>query len=488
MFTSKTRREFLISAGAATALFFLPTKVAQAQELRTRKNVASPDAEGDLASLRDGVSEMKRLINTDPEDPRGWILQAYIHGNCNDFTDCKHSNWYFAPWHRSYLYYFEQLIQHFSGNATFALPYWDWSQTHTVPSSFYGDANPLDDNISIQSICSSAPTAGRGRPNGEEITQQELEEYVGPVRIESIQQNPDYATYGGIGGSGELEVIPHNFIHRWVGDVGGKNSNMVQFFSPLDPIFWMHHCNIDRLYSDWLSRPGHLPPSEDEWQNQSFNEFYDVDKNQVGSEFTCGQTVDSRVMGYVYSTDQITNLTQTLAARSSITRQQVVESVIESKSILVENVLSFEANVDLSLRTRRLISTAAVGAPNYVVRLRIEGIKTPKQQNTGVFVFLGPDITAETPISAPGYVGNFTFFEGQGGGNRKRWSHGHKKNVLLNATEAVKRLYGDTRLSESNSLKVSIVTRSLFGDQNAFASVEEIQPNMVQIDVVDLNA
>ena len=60
--------------------------------------------------------------------------------------------------------------------------------------------------------------------------------------------------------------------------------------------------------------------------------------------------------------------------------------------------------------------------------------------------------------------------------------------MVLNATEAVKRLYGNTNLPESNTLPVSIVTRSLFGNSDAFATVEEIQPDRVQIDIVDLNA
>lgn len=28
--------------------------------------------------------------------------------------------------------------------------------------------------------------------------------------------------------------------------------------APLDPIFWLHHCNIDRLWEVWVQRQKHL--------------------------------------------------------------------------------------------------------------------------------------------------------------------------------------------------------------------------------------
>lgn len=483
MSNGKTRREFLISTGAATALAFLPAKAAFAQNFcRVRRDVTSDFAWHDLELLCQGVEKMKRLSYANSSDPLGWISQAYIHGNCDGFIHCQHSNWYFAPWHRSYLYYFELLIQHFTNNPSFALPYWDWSQTHSVPYAFYGGANnPLADNFSID--CASP---GRRVGPEEEFTLDHLSDYVGDARVELIQANPDYVSYGGDAfGGGELEKTPHNFVHIWV---GGK---MAWSFSPLDPIFWMHHCNVDRLYSDWLAR-GYNPPNESEWNDKSFNDFYDADGKPVGSEFTCGMTVDSRNMGYVYE-DIFSFCVPNLSPRSLTLGQtlsskpQVIKSVGLSNSSITENVLTFGANVAVPIRARQLLNTTAAGAPNYVVRLRIQGVKLPKQQDTGVFVFFGPGITTETPISAPGFVGNFTFFQGGSGNNSEAKASEDKKNVVLNATEAVKRLYRNTDLPESNTLPVSIVTRSLFGNSDAFATVEEIQPDRVQIDIVDLN-
>ena len=495
MSSRKTRREFLITAGTGVAVGLLSPGMGRAQAptaaaLRTRKNVMSTAAQSDLASLSKGVAAMKKLFGDNPKDPRGWVSQAFIHGNCTRFTSCQHGNWYFPPWHRSFVYYFEQLIQFFSGDNSFALPYWDWSRTITVPASFYGSGNPLDDDISLRPQCgSSAPTAGRGVSQTTPFSQADLDNYVGPRKINEIQSNPDYATYGGANrGAGALEVTPHNFIHRWVGgieDGGRKVSNMVQTYSPTDPIFWMHHCNLDRLYSNWLARGFKPPINTPAWRDKSFNDFFDKNGNQVGKEFTCGMTVDSKVMGYVY--DTALDMPQALAAQKLGTgREEVRGSVSASKAAAKAGVLSFVTDAAPSKQTRQFLNAAAVGADDHVVRLTIEGLKKPKEQNTGVHVFIGPGVTAETPTTAPGYVGSFTFFEGEvdgdGGG------HQHTKTVLFNASKALQNLYGDTSLPEGVNLTVSLVTRPLTEVVESFATVEEVQPDRIQIDVVDLDA
>ncbi len=49
----------------------------------------------------------------------------------------------------------------------------------------------------------------------------------------------------GCGVSGTLEATPHNNVHNIVGGLMGGTQ------SALDPIFMMHHCNIDRIWAVW---------------------------------------------------------------------------------------------------------------------------------------------------------------------------------------------------------------------------------------------
>ncbi len=44
--------------------------------------------------------------------------------------------------------------------------------------------------------------------------------------------------------------ILHNRCHRWIG------GDMVAGTSPNDPVFWLHHCNVDRIWADWQDRYG----------------------------------------------------------------------------------------------------------------------------------------------------------------------------------------------------------------------------------------
>jgi hypothetical protein len=58
----------------------------------------------------------------------------------------------------------------------------------------------------------------------------------------------------------DLEGGVHSTAHNWVG------GSMMTSCSPNDPVFWLHHCNIDRLWAQWQTRPGdpgwpYLPPS-----------------------------------------------------------------------------------------------------------------------------------------------------------------------------------------------------------------------------------
>ncbi|KAI0384323.1 tyrosinase [Hypomontagnella monticulosa] len=51
-----------------------------------------------------------------------------------------------------------------------------------------------------------------------------------------------------------LEFI-HNNVHYWVGGEGGHMSQIP--VATFDPTFWLHHCNIDRLYALWQTlNPG----------------------------------------------------------------------------------------------------------------------------------------------------------------------------------------------------------------------------------------
>ena len=95
-------------------------------------------------------------------DPTSWAYQAAIHGAYAapppgaSWNECQHQSWFFLPWHRMYLYYFERIVRKAvldaGGPADFALPYWNYDRPfpgNTLPPAFRaptlpdGTANPL---------------------------------------------------------------------------------------------------------------------------------------------------------------------------------------------------------------------------------------------------------------------------------------------------------------------------------------------------------
>ena len=74
----------------------------------------------------------------------------------------------------------------------------------------------------------------------------------------------------GGGDNGELENLPHNRVHVRIGGQNGFMSDPAT--AALDPIFWLHHCNIDRLWEVWRNQGPQFrnPSSAQRLTNVSF--------------------------------------------------------------------------------------------------------------------------------------------------------------------------------------------------------------------------
>ena len=86
------------------------------------------------------------------------------------------------------------------------------------------------------------------------------------------------ATWGRIRADrqGPLELSPHGAVHV---DVGGL---MVAFnTAALDPIFWLHHANIDRLWEVWRGLPGRSNTNEAAWLTGVTFQFHNENAAQV---------------------------------------------------------------------------------------------------------------------------------------------------------------------------------------------------------------
>lgn len=228
-----------------------PATAAPPPAVRVRPNVE----QSNIRALSSAYAKMQRRT---PSDNRSWTYWAEYHG-FNGF-DCWHhgsqgSNNYpydlFLPWHRAFLLYFELVVFADDAGGT-ALPWWDWtsavSHEHGIPASFAaaevgGQPNPLASGPVPASLRTHPPRTTRrpGRP-GQLPSRKTIE---GILTLTSFE---DF--------SSQLQN-QHDLIHGWTGgDMG------VIATSAFDPIFWSHHCMIDRVWYLWQLRHGvdNIPP------------------------------------------------------------------------------------------------------------------------------------------------------------------------------------------------------------------------------------
>jgi hypothetical protein len=231
-----------------------------------------------LANLRGAFGALMGLA---PDDPISWshqIAQHCIHCAAPGPANI-HYSWYFLPWHRAMLYLLERALRSLSGHADLTLPYWDWedSGSRSLPaiyaapnqSLYYANRNltgprwPLKDgDVDVQRHLGLGP-----------------QDFVGTASTEP-------ATFGD----------PHAVVHNSFapGDMADLR------YSPRDPVFYAHHCNIDRLWSSWVANGGQSPDFGDAKVN-----FYD--ENRQWRYILLNDLRDESKLGYKYHTLMLAN-------------------------------------------------------------------------------------------------------------------------------------------------------------------------------------
>jgi len=179
---------------------------------------------------------------------------------------CEHGTYGFLLWHRMYLYYFEQVIRAASGDEKLTLPYWDYTHSPTIPQEFR-DKTYVDDH-------------GATKPN--------------PLYVGDTQRRPVLAAGGRMspttvspaaafqqtvyfdgnyGFNPALEQVPHGSVHCAIGVAGCPTGIMGSVpIAAGDPIFYLHHAVLDKLYDCWLApAPTSRLPNDPNWLNKRYN-------------------------------------------------------------------------------------------------------------------------------------------------------------------------------------------------------------------------
>ncbi|MET9848987.1 tyrosinase MelC2 [Streptomyces ossamyceticus] len=193
---------------------------------------------------------------------------AFILGDTDNGERTGHRSPSFLPWHRRFLLEFERALQ--SVDPSVALPYWDWTTDRTPRASLWapdflgGTGRSRDGQVMDGPFAASTGNWPINvRIDGRTFLRRALGSAVRqlPTRaeVESVLAMPTYdmAPWNSAsdGFRNHLEgwrgVNLHNRVHVWVGGQMGTG------VSPNDPVFWMHHAYIDKLWAEWQRRhPG----------------------------------------------------------------------------------------------------------------------------------------------------------------------------------------------------------------------------------------
>lgn len=245
--------------------------------MRERKDVYNlPPGDTTLYWYARAITTMQALPTT---DPMSWTYQAAVHGinplpvaMTAFWAQCQHSTSFFLPWHRMYILNFERIVaKHVAslgGPADWALPYWNYTTSNPatlqLPPEFRnttlptGAANPL--YVALRN-----PVANAGGPvlGPRDVDLRTCLTANATTNPGGFFGGPPAAHFGAVPGA--LELTPHNAVHRQVGATpGGLMAD--PDLAALDPIFWLHHSNIDRLWQVWLNcDPLHLNLTAPYW-------------------------------------------------------------------------------------------------------------------------------------------------------------------------------------------------------------------------------
>jgi tyrosinase len=256
-----------------------------------------------LKKFSDAVKAMKARPAT---DKTSWAYWANIHGVIGgsnpDWNQCRHAQWWFVAWHRAYVLELEHQLQAAINDPTFRLPYWDYLDAvqRKIPAAFRKTTSSLFE--------SNRDSNEVGFETADLKKTFSASKFVGTIIGGGFggASVPGGTVSGPFSKRGRMEQNPHNTVHVDIGGLMGDPRTAAE-----DPIFWVHHCNIDRIWEVWIKNGPHTNPPAGAFTTESFT-FPGVNGQTVTHKVA--DMFDTKKLGYTYDR---TNLQVQLASSPS---------------------------------------------------------------------------------------------------------------------------------------------------------------------------
>src|SRR4029077_4689550 len=285
----------------------------------TRYDIKSPEGEKMLAKYTKAITLMRQLPESDTHSWNWWWYTHWIKGppaflwelsrahktdvvaalpaNVQSFAEAtwngcqahpfnpdnpeQYQQWYFLPWHRLMLYQFEQTIREVLHDDDFTLPYWNPVTGNeadlSIPVIFRDPASPLFNGTRWPWV-----------NGGERIDTLWMNWLSLDCLNEKIYID---APTGSLGFCTRMDQNPHFFTHI---AIGGDMADFATVGG--DPIFYLHHCNLDRIWESW-NRLGNSNPSDPKYLNRTFT-FADRNGKRVDMPVSAGNATPQLGYGY----------------------------------------------------------------------------------------------------------------------------------------------------------------------------------------------
>ncbi|KAG8765393.1 hypothetical protein FRC12_007511 [Ceratobasidium sp. 428] len=214
---------------------------------------------------RDSFHKAVKCLQTKPSNVKGTFEFDRYPKVHVDVFDKVHYVAQFLPWHRWFLY--QRRLDLMDCGYNGPTPYWDWtidsgklatSKIWDPKTGFGGNGNTRTSSHCVENgpyanlkfkypnshcLARQFNNGGvRGNSPGKMLGSQ-----YSAGTIKQILENNNYIDF-----STDIEEIPHDTIHNVVA------GDMAAAFSPNDALFFLHHQNVDRLWTKWQGRGARL--------------------------------------------------------------------------------------------------------------------------------------------------------------------------------------------------------------------------------------
>ncbi len=402
--------------------FSTPTyQMSKLEPLHIRKDI-SEMSENDpmVVSLKKAIAKMKAKEST---IPTSWVYQSSIHGttsetNLPSWNSCAHGSEFFLSWHRMYVYFFERILRKESGNPNFALPYWDWSKTdgRSLPQTFIAPKSEQNNLLFVKKRDTKMNVGGLLALSNQ-INLAKAMQIEDLLASQVGKDDPNF--------NSTLERI-HGNVHTTLSGLMADPNTAAQ-----DPIFWMHHCNIDYIWEKWMDQhKPDLPDAKDPWMTKKFAFF---DENDKRITMSGKDIVDiARQLNYKY---------EEIPIRSDIPKApkpKIRKSVMATPSMMIAVAKSVALSADKNMFS---LSPTQTETPNYMdsrFNLVFEQIKL-KGWADGVFeLYLNQSTDSSPDPNNDNYIGSIDFFALNAQNVNTNTKNEHFKEQIFDVTDVIR--------------------------------------------------